>query len=125
MSKPVDLAWYRSHVDARGRKVVSREYSAWGQLKNRCLNRKSVDYARYGARGITLDPSWNVFENFLADMGPKPKPTCSIERLDNTLGFTATNCRWGKAKQRKAFGKPRYGVLDEFNRWVCGQSAAA
>jgi hypothetical protein len=63
-------------------------------MKDRCLNRKSCHFAYYGGRGITVDPAWMTFSNFLADMGPKPTPKHSIERLDNAKGYGPGNCVW-------------------------------
>jgi len=59
----------------------------------RCTNIAVESYKDYGARGISVHPSWLVFENFLADMGERPVGT-SIERKDNALGYMPSNCKW-------------------------------
>lgn len=59
------------HGAARGG-VISPEYSSWRAMKSRCTIEKSASYKRYGARGISFEPRWAAFENFLADMGPRP-----------------------------------------------------
>jgi hypothetical protein len=77
------------------------EYRCWRGIKQRCYNPKVKCYERYGGRGITMCGRWlNSFENFYADVGPKPSPAHTIERRNNDLGYTPDNCYWAtKAEQ--------------------------
>ncbi len=68
------------------------EYVAWESMRQRCLNSNNRAYRYYGARGITIDERWNLFTNFLEDMGPKPHPSLSLERRDNNKGYSKENC---------------------------------
>ena len=77
----------------------SVEYATWRRIRVRCgdLNRH-----RYGGRGIRVCARWQKFENFYADMGPKPGPTYSIERIDNDRGYEPANCKWGTLAEQNS-----------------------
>ncbi len=45
---------------------------------------------------------WATFENFIADMGPKPSRAHSIDRVDNNGNYEPSNCRWATPKQQSA-----------------------
>ncbi len=69
-------------------------------MLNRCYNPKLSCYARYGAKGITVCNEWlgeNGYGFFRLQMGPKPEGM-SLDRIDNSKGYSKDNCRWASRK---------------------------
>lgn len=76
----------------------TRVYSIWAGLKGRAKNINSKDYNRgYGTRGI--DERWDSFCNFYEDMGDPPSDHHQIDRVDNTIGYSKSNCRWATVSE--------------------------
>ena len=71
------------------------EYGIWRGIIKRTEDPKCEAFADYGGRGIRMCDRWRQsFEAFLADMGPRPTPSHSVERGDNARGYEPDNCRW-------------------------------
>lgn len=75
-------------------------YNTWLKIRDRCLNPNCPKYPDYGGRGITVCERWQSFDNFLADMGEKPHPNVSIDRINNDGNYEPGNCRWATAKEQ-------------------------
>jgi hypothetical protein len=70
-------------------------------MKGRCLNPNATHYHRYGGRGITIHQPWvESFSSFLADIGEPPTPKHSLDRIDNSKGYTPENTRWATKKEQ-------------------------
>jgi hypothetical protein len=83
-------------------------YQTWCSMHGRCSNTKRSDYARYGGKGIKVCKRWHKFENFIADMGVKPKRSFSIDRIDCKADYSPENCRWADALTQ---GRNRSNVI--------------
>ena len=79
----------------------TRTYSSWEAMKQRCLNPRHKNYKHYGGRGITICEKWLSFEAFYADMGTRPSPQHSIDRVDNEQGYYKANCRWATQTEQQ------------------------
>lgn len=80
----------------------SPEYSSWRAMVERCTNPSHRAYRNYGERGITVDKRWlDSFAAFYADVGARPSPKHTLDRINNAKGYTKGNCRWATRKEQQ------------------------
>jgi len=81
------------HGHSSGGKRTS-EYTAWVEMKGRCLNPNHKFYSHYGGRGIGVYRKWLDFSEFLKDVGNKPSRRHSIHRINNNGNYEPGNVKW-------------------------------
>lgn len=111
-----------------------KEYESWANMKNRCYVVSNPSFANYGGRGVKVCDRWlEAFENFLSDLGPKPSPRHSLDRIDNNGDYEPGNCRWATRSEQQfnrrnarslngkspSTARPR-GATAPGTMWLCG-----
>lgn len=90
----------------------TKVHGVWLQMRWRCNSPACPSYHNYGGRGIKVCDRWDKFENFLADMGPRPEGAW-LDRTDNDGPYSPENCQWVSPKSNQ--NNKRTNVLMEFN----------
>ena len=110
-----------THSESNQRRTP--EYTAWVNMIQRCENQNLRWYQRYGGRGISVCPEWrSSYEAFLSDMGRRPSPDHSVDRIDVDGNYEPGNCRWatGTEQQRNRSNNRRLvinGVARTLSEW--------
>lgn len=99
------LETFRGHRLTHGQSKTP-EFKAWWRMISRCIyaypeNHNSNSHKYYVEKGIEVCERWKEkFENFLEDMGPMPNPRYSLERNENSKGYSLENCRWATLREQ-------------------------
>lgn len=105
--KTVSCGCYQREASAAANRTHgqtdSPEHNSWTSMLGRCFNSNDERWEDYGGRGISVCERWRgSFENFLADMGPRPSPEHSLDRYPDPDGnYEPDNCRWATRSEQQ------------------------
>ena len=77
------------------------EYIAWRNMMHRCYKVWEPKYKWYGAKGVVVCSKWQTFEGFFEDMGKRPAPGLSLDRINTFGNYELMNCRWATSKEQQ------------------------
>ena len=122
---PDEGAMQRQSTESAQR--YKRERIIYDGMIRRCYATAATNYRYYGGRGIAVCERWKGhFQTFLADMGPRPSPLHTLDRIDNDGPYSPENCRWAtrqeQARNRRTSRRLEYGgkslTLTEWSKVV-------
>ena len=108
---------------SRGKHPV---YKIWKDMKRRCENPNNSSFAFYGGRGIKVCERWHEFTNFFVDMGDRPTPQHTLDRIDNDGDYEPGNVRWATRKEQRNNQRPHrnahfitaFGMTLQLSQWA-------
>lgn len=88
------------------------EYAAYRSARTRCHNPNAHGYMEYGGRGIEF--KFSSFEEFFTELGARPSPTHSVDRIENDGNYEPGNVRWA-TKREQLQNRRKFGMLSKFS----------
>lgn len=83
----------------------------WHTMIKRCYDKKLREYKYYGARGINVCDRWlESLDNFCEDVGKKPTPNHSLDRINNDGNYEPSNCRWATWSEQGSNKRPNCNI---------------
>lgn len=89
-------------------RTLTPEYRAYQSAKTRCTNPNVTCFPEYGGRGIKF--LFSSFDQWFAELGPRPSPKHSVDRIKNDLSYAPGNVRWATKKEQVHNRKREYGL---------------
>ena len=123
--RPVRNATNLTHGESGNKRGPrSSEYVCWLSMRQRCNDANHANFPLYGGRGIRVCALWDVsFEAFLADMGRKPRPRMTIDRIDPNLGYEPSNCRWASYAVQGSNRRNNAFVVVSGKKMTCAEAS--
>lgn len=109
------------YLDENGK--ITPIYHSWCAMRQRCNDKNCDAYKNYGGRGIKYSKDWESFSNFKRDMEGSYRPKLTLERIDNSLGYSKENCRWADRTEQANNKRnnriiERNGERKTFRQWA-------
>jgi hypothetical protein len=77
-------------------------FQTWKTMVKRCYSHNNAKYKSYGAKGIGVCDAWREdFNQFVADIGPRPSLEYSLDRIDNAGWYEPNNVRWATSIEQQ------------------------
>lgn len=78
-----------------------KAFAVWRSMNDRCRLPTHQAWKNYGGRGITVCGEWqHSFQNFWDDMGSTYAEGLTLERKDNSQGYSPDNCIWATPRRQ-------------------------
>jgi hypothetical protein len=109
------LADRRDPYKEKYEEALSHVLNIAAGAKQRCTNPNSLGYSNYGGRGIAFKfVSVRAFAEWVLDnLGVRPSPFHSIDRVDNNRHYEPGNLRWAsrteQARNKRAYKRTQNG----------------
>lgn len=103
------------YINKYGYKQFKQLLHLGASIKQRCINPNNLAFSNYGGRNIQFKFfSVRSFAEWVADnLGVKPTPLHSIDRIDNNGNYESGNLRWAtfseQARNKRVYKRTKNG----------------
>jgi hypothetical protein len=80
----------------------TRIWSIWKGMISRATKEYDRSYILYGGKGKGVAKEWLDFKNFYSDMKETYSDNLTLDRIDNSKGYSKDNCRWATNMEQQA-----------------------
>ncbi len=99
------------------------EYLVWRGIVRRCTEPANKVYADYGGRGIRIHEPWLDYATFLRDVGRRPAPHLTFDRIDNDGHYEPGNVRWATRREQARNQRRTIKVVYEGREMTLAEAA--